>query len=81
MKSNSEILQECAKKVNPDFEFYQFKEGNYTLFRIIMNAMDAVGSELIKENKILRDDTDFKAMRNYAKELEHRLGINQESGK
>lgn len=37
--------------------------------------------EIERLKKIVNDDSDYKAMRNYAKELEHKLGINPNSKK
>jgi hypothetical protein len=85
MKTNDEIFGEQARKQNADFHHGQFAKENLLLYKIIMNSMAECQKELKDEVKrlkgIISDDTDYKAMRNYAKELEHRLGINQESGK
>jgi hypothetical protein len=85
LKSNEEIFGKVALKQNPDFYHGQFKSHNQSLYSIIINSMDAaqrpLKAEIKRLKKLVDDDTDYKAMRIYAKELEHRLGINQESGK
>lgn len=85
MESNEEIFGKVAVKLNKEFNHGQFAKANWKLYSVIINAMDEcqkpLKSEIKRLKKIVDDDTDYKAMRNYAKELEHKLGINQESGK
>jgi len=85
MKSNEEIFEAEAKKLNKDFNFHQFATRNQQLYAIIINSMRASIREVTKDRnrwkKIVEDDTDYKAMRAYAKELEAKLGIDQEKGK
>ena len=77
MINNEKIFKEIALKYNKDF--------NYELFLIIIASMNECQKELKSENKklkkILNDDTDFKAMRDYAKSLERKLNIDPNKNK
>lgn len=56
-----------------------------TLYSIVIKSMNEcqkpLKEEIRKLKKIVDDDTDFKAMRNYAKELERKLEIDPNAHK
>lgn len=85
MKPNEEIFGKIALKINKEFNHEQFAKHNWQLYSIIINSMNECQKPLKDENrklkKIVDDDTDFKAMRNYAKELERKLGIDPNAKK
>ena len=79
------VFHNQAMKVNKDFDLLQFKQHNGDLYRIIMYSMGAIKEEIEIETVVLRkiidDDTDYKAMRLYAKSLEAKLGIDPDKHK
>lgn len=79
MKHNEEIFGKIAIKQNKEFNHEQFSKCNWSLYSIIINSMNEcqkpLKEEIRKLKKIIDDDTDCTAMRNYAKELERKLGI------
>jgi len=85
MKANEEIFCKIALKKNKDFNHQQFEKHNCQLYSIIINSMNEcqkpLKDEICKLKKIINDDTDYKAMRNYAKELERKLGIDPDAHK
>jgi len=85
MKSNEEIFGKIALKQNKEFNYQQFAKHNWQLYSIIINSMNEcqkpLKEEIRKLKKIVDDDTDYKAMRNYAKELERKLGIDPDAHK
>lgn len=85
MKTNEEIFGKIALKQNKEFNNQQFSKHNWQLYSIIINSMSEcqkpLKDEIRKLKKIVDDDTDYKAMRNYAKELERKLGIDPDAHK
>lgn len=85
MQTLNNIFSEAALKLNPDFNVNQFIDNNGLLYDIIITSMrNAIEDRRIEINrlrKIVEDDTEYKALLKYAKELEMKLGINQESHK
>lgn len=85
MKYNEEIFEKIALKINKEFNHEQFAKNNWQLYLIIIKSMDEcqkpLKEEIRKLKKIVDDDTDFKAMRNYAKELERKLEIDPNAHK
>lgn len=85
METLNTIFRETAIKINPDFHEHDFISHNGLLYDIIIkamsNAVSARNSEIKRLRQIINDDIDYKAMRNYAKELEAKLGIITDSNK
>lgn len=78
-KSNRAIFAERASNANSDFNIDKFQQHSFMLYANIMDAMNDCKRPLLakikEQNKIINDDTKFKAMRNYAKELEAKLKV------
>jgi len=79
---NEEIFDKISSKLNPEnFDFFQFKNHNKLLFEQIMKSMQECQKEYKDEIKRLKkviedDETDYNAMRKYAKSLEEKLKLN-----
>lgn len=84
---NEEIFDKVSSKLNPEnFNFFQFRDGNPLLFEQIIKSMQECQKEykdeLRKLKKVIEnDEVDYNAMRNYAKSLERKLGIDPNAHK